>query len=137
MDSMAGCKLLRFLDCYSGYHQIPHKVKDQIKTAIITPFGAFRYTTMSFRLKIAGATYQMGTQKCLHSQLRCNAEAYIDDVVVKTQEDEGLISNLVETSHNLRKFKMRSARLVCPQECYSGIWSPGVESTLTQRKCQQ
>jgi hypothetical protein len=22
VDSMAGCKLLSFLDCYSGYHQI-------------------------------------------------------------------------------------------------------------------
>jgi hypothetical protein len=86
---------------------------------------------MSFRLKIAGATYQMGIQKCLHSQLRCNAEAYIDDVVFKTQEDEGLISNLVETSDNLRKFKMRSARSACPQESHLGIWSPDAKSTLT------
>jgi hypothetical protein len=88
-DSMAGCKLLRFLDCYSRYYQIPQKVKDQIKTAFFTPFSAFRYTTMSFGLKSAGATFQMGIQKCLHSQLRFNAEAYIDDVVIKTQEDEG------------------------------------------------
>jgi hypothetical protein len=27
-------------------------------------------------------------------------------VVVKTQEEEGLISNLIETFDNLRKFKM-------------------------------
>jgi hypothetical protein len=26
--SMAGCSLLSFLDCYSGYYQIPLKVKD-------------------------------------------------------------------------------------------------------------
>jgi hypothetical protein len=44
IDSMAGCVLLSFLDCYSGYHQIALKEEDQIKTAFITPFGAYAYT---------------------------------------------------------------------------------------------
>ena len=39
IDSTAGCVLLSFLDCYSGYHQIALKEVDQI-TAFITPFGA-------------------------------------------------------------------------------------------------
>jgi hypothetical protein len=58
IDSMAGCDLLYFLDCYSGYHQIANKEEDQEKTAFITPFDAYCYTTMSFGLKNAGATYQ-------------------------------------------------------------------------------
>ena len=58
IDSTAGCVLLSFLDCYSGYHQIALKEEDQIKTAFITPFGAYAYKTMSFGLKNAGATYQ-------------------------------------------------------------------------------
>jgi hypothetical protein len=57
---MAGCDLLCFLDCYSGYHQIANKEEDQEKTAFITPFDAYCYTTMSFGLKNAGATYQRG-----------------------------------------------------------------------------
>jgi hypothetical protein len=28
MDSTTGCSLLSFLDCYSGYHQIPLKEED-------------------------------------------------------------------------------------------------------------
>jgi hypothetical protein len=48
---MAGCVLLYFLDCYSGYHQIALKEEDQIKTAFITPYGAYAYKTMSFGLK--------------------------------------------------------------------------------------
>jgi hypothetical protein len=64
IDSMAGSVLLSFLDCYSGYHQIALK-EDQIKTAFITPFGAYAYTTMSFGLKNAGATYQRAIQLCL------------------------------------------------------------------------
>jgi hypothetical protein len=51
IDSTASCVLLSFLDCYSGYHQITLKEEDQIKTAFITPFGAYAYTTISFGLK--------------------------------------------------------------------------------------
>jgi hypothetical protein len=58
IDSTAGCDLLCFLDCYSGYHQIAIKEEDQEKIAFITPFGAYCYTTMSFGLKNAIATYQ-------------------------------------------------------------------------------
>jgi hypothetical protein len=45
------------IDCYSGYHQLAVKEENQIKTAFITPFGAYAYTNMSFRLKNARATY--------------------------------------------------------------------------------
>jgi hypothetical protein len=55
IDSTAGCDLLCFLNCYSRYHQIAIKEEDQEKTAFITPFGAYCYTTMSFGLKNAGA----------------------------------------------------------------------------------
>jgi hypothetical protein len=67
VDSIVSCSLISFLDCYSGYHQIPLKVEDQIKTFFITPFGTFCYTTMPFGLKSVGATYQLGIQRCLHS----------------------------------------------------------------------
>jgi hypothetical protein len=85
IDSMAGCDLLCFLDCYYGYHQIAIKEKDQEKTAFITPFGAYCYTTMSFGLKNAGATYQRAIHACFKRQLNKNVEAYMDDVVVKTR----------------------------------------------------
>jgi len=62
VDSTAGCELLSFLDCYSGYHQISLKEDDQIKTSFITPFGACCHTTMSFGLKNARATYQRAIQ---------------------------------------------------------------------------
>ena len=58
VDSTIGYELLSFLDYYSSYHQISLKEDDQIKTSFITPFGAYCYTTMSFGLQNAGATYQ-------------------------------------------------------------------------------
>jgi hypothetical protein len=60
VDSTTDCNLLSFLDSYLGYHQIPLKEEDQIKTSFITLFSVFCYTTMSFRLKSAGATYERG-----------------------------------------------------------------------------
>jgi hypothetical protein len=144
MDSTAGCNLLSFFDCYSGYHQIPLKEEDQIKTSFITPFDAFYYTTMPFGLKSAGATYQRGIQRCLHSQLRRNTEAYIDDVVVKTREDERLICDLAETFDNLRKFKMKlnpekyisapSGKLLGYMDSHCGIDPNPEVSAITKMK---
>jgi hypothetical protein len=48
VDSTAGCETLSFLDAYSGYHQIKMKESDQLATSLITPFGMYCYTTMSF-----------------------------------------------------------------------------------------
>jgi hypothetical protein len=72
---------------------------------------------MSFRLKSASATYPRGIQRCVHTQLGCNTEVYVDDVVVKTREDEGLIFYLTETFDNLRKFKMK----LNPEMCTFGV----------------
>jgi hypothetical protein len=95
VDSTAGCKLLSFLDCYSGYHQIALKKDDQIKTSFITPFGAYCYTTMSFGLKNVGATYQRAIQQCLIDEIKDDlVEANVDDVVVKTRETHTLVDNL-------------------------------------------
>ena len=54
IDSTAGCELLSFLDATADYHQIKLAVEDQIKTAFITPFGAYYYITMPFGLKMVG-----------------------------------------------------------------------------------
>ena len=102
IDAMAGCECLSFLDAYSGYHHIKMAVKDQEKTAFITPFGAFCYVSMPFGLKSAQATYQRCVQNCLHKQIGRNVHAYVDDIVVKSRKKETLIDDLKETFDNLR-----------------------------------
>jgi hypothetical protein len=52
--STSGCDALRFINAYSGYHQIMMKESDQPATSFITPFGSYFYLTMSFGLKNAG-----------------------------------------------------------------------------------
>jgi hypothetical protein len=104
IDSTAGCDLLCFLNCYSGYHQIAIKEEDQEKTAFITLFGSYCYTTMSFGLKNAGTTYQRAIQKCFKKQLNKNVKAYVDDVVSKTRNSDTLIVDLEETFASLREY---------------------------------
>jgi hypothetical protein len=58
------------------------------------PHDIYCYTTMTFGLKNAGATYQKAIQKCLESQIGKNVEAYLDDVVVKTTNEDDLIADL-------------------------------------------
>jgi hypothetical protein len=58
VDSTVGCETLCFLDAYSGYHQIALCAADQLATSFITPFGAYCYQMMAYRLKNVGATFQ-------------------------------------------------------------------------------
>jgi nucleosome binding factor SPN SPT16 subunit len=39
VDLSSECKLLCFLDAYSGYHQISMCIDDEEKTTSVTPFG--------------------------------------------------------------------------------------------------
>jgi dsDNA-binding SOS-regulon protein len=117
IDSTAGCDLLCFLDCYSGYHQITIKEEDQEKTAFITPFGAYCYMTMSFGLKNAGATYQRAIQACFKRQLNKNIEAYVDDMVIKTRNSDTLITDLEDTFASLREYRWK----LNPNMCVFGV----------------
>jgi hypothetical protein len=119
IDSTAGCVLLSFLDCYSGYHQIALKEEDQIKTAFITPYRVYAYKTMSFGLKNAGATYQRAIQLYFADQLHRNVEAYVDDVVIKTKTQDQFITDLEETFNSLRKFRWKFN----PTKCVFGVSS--------------
>jgi hypothetical protein len=112
-----GCDLLYFLDCYSEYHQIAIKEEDPEKNAFITSFGAYCYTTMSFRLKNASATYQRAILACFKKQLNKNVEAYVDDVVVKTRNSDTLIADLEETFTSLREYQWK----LNPNKCVFGV----------------
>ena len=57
VDSIAGHKLLTFMDAFSRYNQIKMVEVEQEKTAFITSQGLYCYKVMPFGLKNAGATY--------------------------------------------------------------------------------
>jgi hypothetical protein len=117
VDFTTGSVLLCFLDCYSGCNQIALHPDDEDKTVFIMPHGIYCYKFMTSGLKNAGATYQMAIQKCLKSQTWKNVEAYIDDVVVKTTEDDKLIADLTKTFASLQEFQWK----LKPTKCVFGV----------------
>jgi hypothetical protein len=117
MDFTACCDLLCFLVAFSGYHQIKMAEEDMEKTAFISPDGVYCYVCMPFGLRSVGATFQRLMHIALGPQLGRNAEAYVDDIVVKTREARTLIEDLEETFAKLRKVNLK----LNPDKCVFGV----------------
>jgi hypothetical protein len=117
VDSTVGCSVLSFLDCYSGYHQISLAKEDEEKTTFITPFGAFCYTSMLFGLKNVGATYQRAIQTCLADHWGKRVEAYVDDMVIKTENSKNFIEDLQLVFNSLRRYRWK----LNPEKCVFGV----------------
>ncbi len=108
-----------FMDAFLGYNQIVMDETDQEKTSFITSRGFFCYKVMSFRLKNAGATYQRLMNWMFHDQIGKNVEVYIDDMLVKSKEEDDHLKDLEETFKTLRKYQMK----LNPSKCTFGVSS--------------
>jgi hypothetical protein len=91
--------------------------EDEEKTAFITAFGAFCYTSMLFGLKNAGVTYQRAIQTCLADHWGKRVEAYIDDMVIKIEKSENFIKDLQLVFNSLRRYRWK----LNPEKCVFGV----------------
>ena len=102
VDSIASHKLLSFMDAFSSYNQIRMNEVDQENTSFITSQGLFCYKVMPFNLKNAGATYQRLVNHMFCPQIGRNMEVYMDDMLVKSLDEEKHLDDLQETFDTLR-----------------------------------
>ena len=72
---------------------------------------------MSFGLKNAGATYQRAIQTCLADHWGKRVEAYVDDVVIKTENLEDFIEDLQLVFNSLRRYRWK----LNPEKCVFGV----------------
>jgi hypothetical protein len=86
INTVAGNKILSFMDGNAGYNQIFMALEDIHKTVFRVPgvVGLFKYVVMTFGLKNVGATYQRAMNYIYHDLIGELVEIYIDDVVVKS-----------------------------------------------------
>ena len=92
---------------------------DQEKTSFITSQGLFCYKVMPFSLKNAGATYQRLVNHMFHPQIGRNVEVYVDDMLVKSLDEEKHLDDLKETFDTLRQHQMK----LNPSKCAFGVSS--------------
>ena len=102
VDSTMGHRLLSFMDAFSEYNQIRMDETDQEKTSFVTSQGLFCYKVISFGLKNARATYQRLINHMFRPQIGQNLEVYVDDMLVKSQDEGGHLNDLQETFDTLR-----------------------------------
>ena len=81
--------------------------EDQEKTAFINNQGLYCYKVMPFGLKNAGATYQRLVNQMFSKQIRRNVEVYVDDMLVKSKEEEDHLDDLKEMFNTLRQYNMK------------------------------
>ncbi|GJV62324.1 reverse transcriptase domain-containing protein [Tanacetum coccineum] len=72
---------------------------------------------MPFGLKNAGATYQRLVDAAFQSQIGRNLEAYVDDIIIKRNDEKVLITDIAETFDNLRRINMK----LNPKKCSFGV----------------
>ena len=117
VDSTTGHQLLSFIDAFSGYNQIKMDEADKEKTSFITSQGLFCYKVMPFSLKNAGATYQRLVNYMFRPQIGRNVEVYVDDMLVKSLDEERHLDDLQETFDTLRRHQMK----LNPNKCVFGV----------------
>ena len=74
---------------------------------------------MPFGLKNAGATYQRLVNKMFVRQIGWNAEVYIDDMLVKSKEEDHHLNDLRETFETLCLYRVK----LNPSKCMFGVLS--------------
>ena len=119
VDSTAGHKLFSFMDAFSRYNQIRMNEADQEKTSFVTNQGLFCYKVMPFGLKNAGVTYQRLVNHMFRPQIGRNVEVYVDDMLVKSQDEGRHLDDLQETFDTLRQYHMK----LNPSKCTFGVSS--------------
>ena len=113
VDSIAGHKVLSFMDAFSGYNQIMMDEEDHEKTAFIASQGLYCYKVMPFKLKNIGDTYQRLVNRMFSQQIGRNVEVYVDDMLVKSNDKTDHLDYLRETFNTLRKYKMKLNLMKC------------------------
>ena len=81
--------------------------RDKDKTSFITDQGTYCYKVMPFGLKNAGATYQQLINLMFRPLIGTSMEVYIDDLLVKSIQEDDHLQHLTEAFDILKKFQMK------------------------------
>ncbi|GKA79825.1 reverse transcriptase domain-containing protein [Tanacetum coccineum] len=87
--------------------------RDKEKIAFFTREGVFYYKILPFSLKNTGATYQKLIDEVFSYQLGRNMEVHADDMVIKSNSEEEMLTDIKETFERLRLINLK----LNPRKC--------------------
>ena len=94
------------MDVYFGYNQVPMVKTDKKYTVFMIESGNYYYNVMLFSLKNVDATYQRMMNKVFRGEIKDMLEVYMDDMIVKSQEETDHALHLKKFFDKARKFRM-------------------------------
>ena len=103
-----------------SYNQLRMDEVDQVNTSFITSQVLFCYKVMSFSLKNAGVTYQRLVNHMFRPEIGRNMKVYVDDILVKSIDEEKHLDDLQETFDTLRRYNMKLNLSKCAFGVLSG-----------------
>lgn len=104
LNNLSGNRFFTSLDLASGYYQVPMAQESRRYTGFVTPDGHFEFKRMPFGLANAPAVFQRLINKMLGSKRFDTALAYLDDILVPSENIQQGFQRLEEVLRLLREY---------------------------------
>jgi hypothetical protein len=112
-DQLRGASVFSKIDLRLGYHQLRIRPADIPKTTFITKYGLYEFMVMSFGLTNALAYFTYLMNSVFMDYLNKFVVAFIDDILIYSQNEQEHEEHLRKVLHRLRDFQLYAKLSKC------------------------